>query len=184
MLCVGYLAEQIEDFVGDGSRFGLSVDYNYDGPKLLGTGGALRASLGELGKEFLVMYGDSWLDTSYGPVVDAFRASHRPALMTVFRNEGKWDTSNVWFEKGVIRCYDKRVRIPEMHYIDWGLGVLRAEVIAGKPADTVFDLADIYAELARGGDLTGYEVNTRFYEIGSPAGLRETDALLRGYTKS
>lgn len=180
VLCVGYLADQIEDFVGDGSRFGLSVDYSFDGPKLLGTGGALRANLDKLGKEFLVMYGDSWLDTNYAPIVDAFRSSGKPALMTVFRNEGKWDTSNVWFERGVIRCYDKRERIPEMHYIDWGLGVVRADVIARKPADTAFDLADIYAELARAGDLAGYEVITRFYEIGSPEGLRETDALLRG----
>jgi NDP-sugar pyrophosphorylase family protein len=179
VLCVGYLADQIKDFVGNGSRFGLSVDYNLDGPKLLGTGGALKASLGKLGKEFLVMYGDSWLDTSYAPVVDAFRASHKPALMTVFRNEGRWDTSNVWFEDGVIRRYDKRERIPEMRYIDWGLGVLRAEVIARKPAATAFDLADLYAELARTGDLAGYEVTTRFYEIGSPEGLRETDTLLR-----
>jgi N-acetyl-alpha-D-muramate 1-phosphate uridylyltransferase len=179
VLCVGYLADQIKGFVGDGSRFGLSVDYNFDDPKLLGTGGALRASLAKLSEEFLVMYGDSWLDTSYAPIVDAFRASGKSALMTVFRNEGRWDTSNVWFEDGVIRRYDKRERLPQMRYIDWGLGVLRAEVTARKPAATAFDLADLYAELARTGDLAGYEVSTRFYEIGSPLGLRETDALLR-----
>jgi len=179
VICAGYLAEQIEAYVGDGGRFGLSVSYRIDGPRLLGTGGALRAALDRLGDEFLVMYGDSWLDTSYAPVVEAFRASGQPALMTVFRNEGQWDTSNVWFENGRVRLYDKRERLPQMHHIDWGLGMIRAEALATRPANEPFDLAEIYSDLSRAGRLAGYEVTTRFYEIGSAEGLRETDAQLR-----
>jgi NDP-sugar pyrophosphorylase family protein len=179
VICAGYLAEQISAYVGDGSRFGLSVGYKIDEPRLLGTGGALRATLDQLGDEFLVMYGDSWLDTAYAPVVDAFRASGHPALMTVFRNEGQWDTSNVWFEDGRIRLYDKRERLPQMHHIDWGLSMVRAEVLSARPANQPFDLAEVYSDLSRAGKLAGYEVGTRFYEIGSAEGLRETDALLR-----
>jgi NDP-sugar pyrophosphorylase family protein len=179
VLCVGHLAEQIEAFVGDGNRFGLKVTYRVEGHRLLGTGGAIRAALAELGEEFLVLYGDSWLDVAYAPVVDAFRASGMPALMTVFRNEGRWDTSNVWFEDGRIRRYDKREKLPQMHYIDWGLTMLCAHALADRPADEPFDLADVYSALSRVGRLAGYEVTKRFYEIGSPKGLRETDALLR-----
>ena len=179
VICAGYLAEQIEAYVGDGSRFGIPVTYSIDGPKLLGTGGALRAALPDLGDEFLVIYGDSWLDTPYGPVVEAFRKSGQPALMTVFRNEGQWDTSNVWFEDGRIRLYDKRERLPQMRYIDWGLGLMRAEVLAERPANEPFDLGDVYSDLSRQGRLAGYEIATRFYEIGSAEGLKETDALLR-----
>lgn len=179
VICAGYLGEQIAAFVGDGSRFGLSVGYKMDGPRLLGTGGALRAALGELGDEFIVMYGDSWLDIAYAPVVAAFRASGQPALMTVFRNEGQWDTSNVWFEDGRIRLYSKRERLPEMRHIDWGLSVVRAEALAARPANEPFDLAEVYSDLSREGKLAGYEVTTRFYEIGSAEGLKETDALLK-----
>ena len=100
VLCVGYLGEQIEAFVKDGRQFGVAVDYCYDGPNLLGTGGALRKALPQLGPEFLVMYGDSWLDTRFVPIVAAFRKSGKPALMTVFRNNGQWDASNVWYEDG------------------------------------------------------------------------------------
>src|SRR3954451_23128576 len=129
VICAGYLAEQIQAYVGDGSRFGIPVSYKLDGPKLLGTGGAVRAALDHLGSEFLVMYGDSWLDIPYTPVVEAFRSSGQPALMTVFRNDGQWDTSNVWFENGRIRLYDKRQQQPQpqqqqqpqMQHIDWGL---------------------------------------------------------------
>jgi NDP-sugar pyrophosphorylase family protein len=179
VLCVGYLGEQIEAFVKDGSQFGVAVDYCYDGANLLGTGGALRKALPLLGPEFLVMYGDSWLDTSFAPVVTAFRQSGKAALMTVFRNAGQWDTSNIWYESGAIRRYDKRERLPQMQHIDWGLNVIKAALLAQRPADTAFDLADVLAELSRRGELAGYEVSTRFYEIGSVEGWRETDALLR-----
>jgi NDP-sugar pyrophosphorylase family protein len=179
VLCVGYLWEQIKAFVGDGSRFGLEVDYSVDGPRLLGTGGALRAALGRLGPDFLVMYGDSWLDTAYAPVVEAFRVSGQPVLMTVYRNEGKWDTSNVWFEDGRICLYDKRERPPQMRYIDWGLSAVKANILAARPTGEPFDLAEVYSDLSRTGRLAGYEIKTRFYEIGSVDGLRETDALLR-----
>ena len=179
VLCVGYLGEQIEAFVKDGKQFGIAVDYCYDGPNLLGTGGALRKALPHLGPEFLVMYGDSWLDTFFAPIVTAFHDSGRPALMTVFRNEGRWDVSNVWYENGVIRLHDKAARVPQMQHIDWGLSVVKADLLKQQPADTAFDLAEIYQDLSRRGQLAGYEVTTRFYEIGSIEGLRETDALLR-----
>jgi NDP-sugar pyrophosphorylase family protein len=165
--------------VGNGKEFGLSVGYSYDEPNLLGTGGALRKALPQLGPEFLVMYGDSWLDTAFAPIVAAFRGSGKLALLTVFRNSGQWDVSNVWYENCVIRRYDKIERIPQMQHIDWGLSVVKAELLQQQPADTAFDLAGVYSGLARAGELAGFEVMTRFYEIGSTEGLRETDALLR-----
>ena len=179
VLCVGYLGEQIEAFVKDGSQFGVAVDYCYDGPNLLGTGGALRKALPQLGPEFLVMYGDSWLDGAFAPIVVAFRESGKSALMTVFRNEGRWDVSNIWYEQGMIRRHSKSERIPQMQHIDWGLSVVKADLLSQQPAEKAFDLAEIYSGLARKGELAGYEVTTRFYEIGSEDGLRETDALLR-----
>jgi NDP-sugar pyrophosphorylase family protein len=179
VICAGYLAEQISAYVGDGNQFGLSVSYKVDGPTLLGTGGALRAALDQLGDEFLVMYGDSWLDIAYAPVVQAFRASGQPALMTVFRNDGRWDVSNIWFEDGRIRLYSKRERLAQMQHVDWGLSMIRADVLAARPANEPFDLADVYSDLSRAGKLAGYEITTRFYEIGSTAGLKETEALLR-----
>jgi NDP-sugar pyrophosphorylase family protein len=180
VLCVAYLGEQIEALVKDGAEFGIDVDYSYDGPTLLGTGGALRRALGRLGSEFFVMYGDSWLDAAFTPIFDAFRASGKSALMTVYRNSDRWDKSNVWFESGRILAHDKTRRSPEMRHIDWGLSVIKADALVYQAPDTPFDLADIYSELAQQGGLAGYEISTRFYEIGSAEGLRETDALLRG----
>jgi NDP-sugar pyrophosphorylase family protein len=178
-LLVGHCWEQIELFVGDGSRFSVQVDYILDGPTLLGTGGAVRQAVDRLGPEFLVTYCDSWLDAPYAPVVEAFHASGRPGLLCVFRNENRWDTSNVQFENGVIRCYSKKIRLPEMHHIDWGLGMLKASAVATRPRLKNWDLGELYEELSTSGCLVGYEMTRRFYEIGSLKGLAETDHLLR-----
>jgi N-acetyl-alpha-D-muramate 1-phosphate uridylyltransferase len=178
-LLVGYCWEQIQAFAGDGGRFGVKIDYIVDGPILLGTGGAIRRALERLGPEFLVTYGDAWLDTPYDAVVEAFHARRLEALMCVFRNVDRWDTSNVVFENGMIRLYSKRRRLSGMRHIDWGLGMLKAAVLAKRPIDEPWDLSELYEELSAAGHLAGYEVAQRFYEIGSLAGLAETDRLLR-----
>jgi NDP-sugar pyrophosphorylase family protein len=179
VICTGYLGEQIEAYVGNGSRFGCHVRYSADGDRPLGTGGALRLALPLLGERFLVMYGDSYLNTHFRPVYEAFCSCGLPALMTVFRNESRWESSNVEFADGIVRSYDKLNRTPAMHYIDYGLGVLDAGVVRECAEGTAFDLAELYGGLAGRGMLAGYEIRERFYEIGSPAGLTETDAFIR-----
>jgi NDP-sugar pyrophosphorylase family protein len=179
VLCVGYLGEMIENEFGDGSAFGVELRYSFDGPRLLGTGGALRRALPLLGDPFFVLYGDSYLPVDFSAAADAFQRSGKPALMTVFRNEGAWDSSNVWYEGRRIIRYDKRERTPEMRHIDYGLGVYSAAAFEAWPADEPFDLADLQRELVAKDALAGHEVFRRFYEMGSHAGLSELEALLR-----
>lgn len=180
VLCVGYLGEQIEAVVGDGGQTGLSVSYSRDWPKLLGTGGALKAALPRLGSRFLVLYGDSFLPIDFASVERAFLASGKLAMMTVQRNADMWDKSNVLFEGNVIVEYNKRAPSPAMKHIDYGLGALSAEVLADEDPAEPFDLADIYRRLALQGMLAGYEVKQRFYEIGSHRGLAETVSYFEG----
>jgi N-acetyl-alpha-D-muramate 1-phosphate uridylyltransferase len=178
VLCVGYRAEQIQQVIGAGSVFGLRVRYACDGEQLLGTGGAVRRALGMLGEDFFVLYGDSYLPCDYQAVLSSFRASAKLALMTVYRNEGQYDASNVEYDAGTIRRYDKSARSPAMHHIDYGLGVFRREAFADVPDGARLDLAQLYQTLLAKGQLAGYEVNERFYEIGSVAGLEEFRALM------
>ena len=179
IICAGYLGEMIEAEFGDGRRFDLRVEYSFDGPRLLGTGGALKRALPLLGRHFLVLYGDSYLPIDYRKVARAFTTGDKTGLMTVYRNEGRWDTSNVQFEAGQVLRYDKRQPTPEMHHIDYGLGILRAESLAPWPDNEPFDLADVYRRLLSENQLSGHEVTERFYEIGSAKGLVELDAFLR-----
>jgi NDP-sugar pyrophosphorylase family protein len=178
VLCLGYLGDQVAAFVEDGGRYDLQVLYSYDGDVLLGTGGALRRTLPLLGEEFLVTYGDSYLDIPYRPLVDAFRAASTDGLMTVFRNAGRWDTSNIEFADGRIMDYSKKPT-PRMTYIDFGLTMLSASALSTFAEGEAFDLADVYRALIHEGRMAGLEVKRRFYEIGSPAGMADTEAYLR-----
>jgi len=178
ILCVGYLGEMIEQRYGDGAALGVRIRYSFDGSKLLGTGGAIKKALALLPDAFFVLYGDSYLPVDYQAVAAAFYEAGQPALMTVFANADAWDTSNVWFEHGEMRLYSKRERLPEMRYIDYGLMICTRQILCDSPDDAPFDLADTLENLSRKGQLAGYEVSQRFYEIGSPAGLAELDRLL------
>jgi NDP-sugar pyrophosphorylase family protein len=181
VLCTGHLSEIIEAFVGDGSQFGLQVSYSIEPGRLLGTGGALRQALPLLGPEFLVIYGDSYLDVAFAPVIDAFRQSGATGLMTVFHNAGRWDTSNVEWNGTRILKYSK-TPMPRMMHIDYGLAVLKASAFDSTLPGQCFDLAATYGALVAAGDMAGYSVNHRFYEVGSVTGLAETEVYLRAKT--
>ena len=187
ILSIGYLGELVRDHVRDGARFGLAVSYVDEGAELRGTAGALRLALsrGALEEAFLVTYGDSFLPIDFGAVWGSFRAAGQPALMTVFRNEGRWDTSNVIFERtgdgdeGRVVLYDKRRQTrpaADFTYIDYGLLALERRVIEREvPAAGKADLAELLHALSRRDQLAGLEVHERFHEIGSPEGLAELE---------
>jgi NDP-sugar pyrophosphorylase family protein len=178
VLCLGYLGDMVQCGFGDGSAYGVRLDYSFDGPVLLGTGGALKLALPKLGERFFVLYGDSYLPVPFAPIAECFERSGKLGLMTVYRNEGKYDTSNVVFGDGEIKVYDKKQRLPEMRHIDYGLSLLRREVFERYPADEPLDLAEVMRDLVAQKQLAGYEVKERFYEIGSHEGLMELNALL------
>jgi NDP-sugar pyrophosphorylase family protein len=207
VLCVGYLGERIRQIVGT-ERFGLRISYSFDdlertgaresavgpqpagdpnpsrGPEmardlqLIGTLGAVRQARPLLGERFLVLYGDTYLRIDYAALVGAWRASGLPATMSVLRNVGRWDTSNATYARGRVLAYDKRAPRAEMRWIDYGLSGLKSSALDVMSADTS-DLSDLFHRLAERGLLHGYEATERFFEIGTPAALAETDAFLR-----
>src|SRR5437763_621059 len=144
VLCLGYLGEQVRDYAGDGSAFGLHIDYSFDGPELLGTAGAIRRAAPLLGEAFFVIYGDSYLPCDYGAVCNAFLVSGKPGLMTVFLKDGQSDNSNVEYADGRILAYDKANRTPRMRHIDYGLGVFRRAAFDKVPEGIAYDLATLY----------------------------------------
>jgi NDP-sugar pyrophosphorylase family protein len=183
--CTGYRGEMLRAHVGDGSRFGLRVAWSDEGDRLLGTAGAIRLALDRavLDGAFFVLYGDSYLPASFAGAEAAWRGSGAPALMTVLRNDGRWDRSNCVYRDGRVVLYDKRAgaeRAAGMRWIDYGLSVLTGEVVAGRvPAGEVADLADLQHDLSRASRLAGLEVSERFYEAGSATGLRDLEEYLQ-----
>jgi MurNAc alpha-1-phosphate uridylyltransferase len=177
-MCLGYLGEQIIDVVGDGSLFGMNINYVFDGEILLGTAGAIKRALPNLDDTFFVLNGDSYLPCDYFAVQQAFLNSGKTAQMTVFRNEGKWDTSNVEFGDNEIICYDKINRTPRMLHIDYGLEIFTKKAFVNVPDNEPYDLVPVYQELIKKQQLAAYEVFERFYENGSFSGISELSEYL------
>jgi N-acetyl-alpha-D-muramate 1-phosphate uridylyltransferase len=179
VLSIGYRGEMVRAHVGAGDRFGIPVRYVDEGADLRGTGGALRLALeqGVLDGRFFVTYGDSFLPIDFAAVERVFVASRKRAAMTILKNGGRWDTSNVIVEDGELVLYDKQRRdrpAQSFEYIDYGLSALQRSVVEELvPSGEKFDLADVFYELSVRRELLGVEVTERFYEIGSPAGLAD-----------
>ncbi|WP_394833829.1 NTP transferase domain-containing protein [Pendulispora rubella] len=172
ILCIAHLGDAIRDHVGDGARFGLTVRYADEGPNLLGTLGAIRNALDLLAPAFLVTYGDSYLPFDYAAPLRVLEAHEDcDGVMSVYKNEGQWDASNVVTDGTWVARYQKGVSDPAFDHIDYGAIALRRTVVAATAPGARADLAVLQEELARQKRLRAYPAGVRFFEIGSPEGL-------------
>ena len=173
VLCIGHLGEQIEEFFGDGSKFGVRIRYSREGETLLGTAGALKKAASLLEDEFFIMYGDSYLFLDFTNIMCYFKNQSKLALMTVYKNRGRYDKSNTVVADNLVRRYSKQAVTGDMDYIDYGATILRQPVLELVPADRPYSLEELFPRLIARDELLAYEVKDRFYEIGSPEGLQE-----------
>lgn len=168
LFLVGYKSEVIEDYFSDGSKFGVSIQYSYDGPSQLGTAGAIRNAKDKLKQEFLLCYGDSFMDIDYSEVVYRFKKSNNKASMTIFHNNNQLDASNVYYDKAKNTIkYQKGIKDPSYQYIDYGISIFDKSIFEDPKFENVKDLSDIQSQL----ELTPCEVYKKFYEIGTPSSL-------------
>ena len=171
VLCIAHLGHQLREHVGEG-RFGLRVRWSDEGKNLLGTAGALRHALDVLEPTFLVTYGDSYLPFDYGgPLRELQARTDCDGVMAIFKNDGKWDPSNVRTDGRWVLAYEKGTKDPGFDHIDYGATALRREVIARIAANTALGLDRIQHDLAEKKRLRAYLAHERFFEIGSPEGL-------------
>ena len=180
---IGHLGDMVRRHVGNGDRFGLEVTYADEGDRPLGTAGALRlaSDKGMLDPTFFVLYGDSYLAVRFMSVLEEYQRRGLPVLMTVYRDPGPLEHPNVVFEEGMVRRYEKGLvdPPPEMCFVDYGLSIWRREVIYNMvPSGEVVDLEVPFGLLSSSGQLAGYQVTERFYEIGSAEGLRALETYL------
>ena len=180
VLCVGYLGEAIEEHFGDGSRFGVRMEYVRDGPRLLGPSGALRGAASKLGDSFLVTYGDAYLRMDYRGVMRRLLETDALGVMAAYRNDGRHGRSDLVVSGGRVVAYDKTRHLPGMSWINFGVTALRKEALSQVPRGTPCDEETFYRKLIQRGALLSYQVRNRFYEIGTPRSLQEFRAFIGG----
>lgn len=178
VLCVGHLGDRVKDYFGDGRWLGVRIKYSEEESQLLGTAGAIKNAEPLLRDDFFLMYGDSYLMIDYREIMRYFRRFGRLGLMVVWKNGNRFERSNVMVEGNLVTVYDKDQKSPDMVYINYGLSVLRKEALAFIPAGRPFSQEDFYQILIDQGELLTFEVEQRFYEIGSPKGLEEFGMLI------
>lgn len=177
VFCVGHKGEIIKSLFKDGRKLGINIKYSFDGEEPLGTGGAIKKATPLLKKDFMVVYGDSYMDVNYTEIISAYhkfkKEKKQKSLMVVFRNKNRYDKSNVVFRNGVLLRYDKNNRHRDAEHIDYGISILDKNLLGIIPRNEYFDLSEAYAIFVRKGLMAGYEVKNRFYEIGTPDSLEE-----------
>ncbi len=172
VLCIGHLGGQIREFFGDGTQYGVHLTYSQE-EKPLGTAGALKNAAHLLNDTFFVMYGDSYLLLDFTKVYSYFLAQHKLGLDTVFRNNDAFDTSNIVIRNNLVAQYSKTEKTADKVYIDYGALLLRKEVLQMIPENHFYPLEDLFLRLIEREQLLAFEVKERFYEIGSPQGLKD-----------
>lgn len=173
VLCIGYLGKQIKDHFQDGAKLGVRISYSEEKERLLGTAGAIKNAQALLEKKFLLTYGDTYLLWDYSRVINYFKSFNKLALMVVYKNTYRHYKNNVILKDNLVTVYNKNKELPKMAYIDWGLSVLKNDVLSLIPDGQTVSLEEFYQELIRRKELLAFETKQRFYEIGSFKGLAE-----------
>jgi NDP-sugar pyrophosphorylase family protein len=178
LLCIGHLGEQIEDYFGDGHKFGLTIEYSRE-EKPLGTAGALRNAEKLLDDVFSTLYGDSYLFLDFEDAMNYFLSQNKLALMSVYKNFDRYDRSNVARDRELVHKFSKKDKTKDMVYIDYGANIFRKEILQMIPKGDFCSLEDIFPKLVEMGELLAYEVQERFYEIGSPQGIKDLEEFIK-----
>ena len=178
VLCTGHLGHQIEEHLGDGTSFGVEIRYSHETVSL-GTAGALKNAEPLLRDEFISLYGDSYLFLDFVKAVSYFHSRPEPALMTVYRNAGLYDRSNIVIDGDLIGRYDNVNPDPRTVHIEYGANIFDKTVLAQVPENTFFSLGELFSSLIKQKALLSFEVSDRFYEIGSHQGLADFGEFLR-----
>jgi N-acetyl-alpha-D-muramate 1-phosphate uridylyltransferase len=179
VICVGFFAKQIVNYYGDGKNFGVNIRYVFEKPdNLLGTAGALKNAEQYLKDEFFVMYGDSYLPVDFRAIFKEFVRWGKLGLMTVYKNANKFDKSNTSIANGLVTRYERLRKKSDLEYIDYGLLVLKKEVLKNIPSKKFVDLDFIINHLIKEKELVANEVTQRFYEIGSFSGIKDFEKYL------
>ncbi len=171
VLCTGHLGEQIEGYFGDGSRFGVSIRYSRE-DRRLGTAGALKNAGDLLDDIFFTLYGDSYLFVDFGDAMSLFESRDRLALMSVYKNHGRYKKSNTAVGGELVTRYSNHEKTADIVYIDYGANIFRKQALEMVP-EGYYSMEELFPRLIERREVLAYEVRKRFYEVGSPRLLRE-----------
>ena len=172
ILCTGYQSDEIMKH-GVGSWLDSDIDdikfSNEDIP--LGTGGAIK-NVEYLQENFFVIYGDTYANINYKQMQRKFLRSNKMCMMGVYKNNNKFDKSNVKIIDKNTLLYKKNNTPEDYTFIDYGVSIFNKKIFE-RTAEDIFSLSDIQEKLSPEEQIAPYIIKDRFYEIGSPQGIED-----------
>lgn len=168
LLLVGYLWNQIEEYFGNGEKFWISIEYNYE-KELLGTGGALKLAEEKLEEKFLLIYGDSYLDYDYHKLIKFGEEWWYTLTLTAYDNQEDTNVlNNLEVRNGKVLQYKKWIKDSSLNLVEAGVLYVRKSILNELPKNTIISLEEgVFPALIEKGALWAYSVTTRFYDIGT-----------------
>lgn len=164
-----HLGEQIETYLGDGSRFGCAIAYSREGAPLE-TGGGIFRALPLLGNEpFIVVNADIWTDYPFEKLLDK---NPQRAHLVMTDNPPQHPLGDFCLqENGMLRAEGD-------NKLTWtGLRVLHPNLFNGCN-DGVFSIVSLLKQAMAAGLVTGEYYRGQWFDIGTPERLRQLNALL------
>ncbi len=177
VLLLGYLAEVVQDYFGDGSRWGLHINYSVT-PVEDNTGLRLKRAEHLLDDCFLLLYCDNYWPMRLERMWQHFLSSGAPALLTVYGNKDGYTKDTLAVDAGFISAFDKKRLTPGLKGVEISYGIFRKDLVTSLPEGNISFEETLYPVLAREHKLAAFVTDHRYYSVGSAARLPLTEAFL------
>lgn len=173
VLSVGYGAEKIQKYFGEGKKFGVKIRYVPDGVEPLGFGGCIKNAIKDLRDEYFgIMDGDTYLPINYRRVEEVYNLSEKKALIVVTcrfpkRYDGNISLSNQDISE-IRENYSGNTK--RLSHVDCGFRIINTQSLKKFPK-TRFHMREFFVSLIEKKEVIGYKAERRFREIGNPEAI-------------
>jgi NDP-sugar pyrophosphorylase family protein len=179
VLCTGYLADQIETAFGDGSEFGVTIEYSRE-PQALGTAGAIKFAQSLLDRlpYFLTMNGDSFLKVDFKPLIEAHQLRGGLATLAVVsvNNASRYGTVRINSQSRVVEFCEKTGE-DSPGLINAGVYAFSPKIFGYIPSGPASLEKDVFPNILSHGVFAVAQEGT-FIDIGTPADYKQAQSLL------
>ncbi len=178
LLLLGYLPNVIIDYFGDGSRFGIDIEYNVTSVDDE-TGKRLRLALPKIDQISFFLYCDNYVPFSFDRLWQIFCREKVPALLTVYNNDDNYTKSNLRIdEKGRVVIYDKTRTAENLQGVDIGYMIFERSILDMIPDENISFEKSVYPRLVEERKLHAFVTRHRYYSVGDHERLQLTEAFL------
>lgn len=179
VILVGYLGKMIEDYFGDGRRFGMKLKYSYS-PVEYETGSRLVKALNLLDKFFLLLYCDNYWPLNLKQLTKFYEEKGKEALVTVYANEDNYTKNNISVDKkGVVTVYDKTRTAKGLNGVDIGFLILKKKPFKNLPKENFSFEKVLLQQLIKNRQLAGFLSSHKYYGLSNLERIPTIEKFLR-----